>query len=315
MTVISSTAHDNDIIRLSKKIAVKIGTLRSLLLDIETAFFFGMVYQLGAQQLTELLSKLFNTSLLDAINEGTHSYDLQDYIVGVVDDAALQQADPQFSMMVPAPDGVLPEMWAAIEITIAESIREVAEKIADTLDHLPTREGEMVFRNLAKLNKQRPTIGVFMAGIKHKREAKNLVIFDVSGSMSESTVRAIVNEVVALAYKANAYLAIVSDHTFYWGVGEADVTSVLTNAEYGGTHYETLASLLNERNWGTVITIADYDSAAAAKQSLANTVRTSIERVIDVSLVDVPTYLSECVGLFAKEVRPILIGTSNRVLH
>ena len=61
-------------------------------------------------------------------------------------------------------------------------------------------------------------------------------------------MRAIVGDVVALAYKANATLAVVSNHTYYWNPGEYSVDSVLSVAEFGGTQYETLIPLL-QQDW------------------------------------------------------------------
>jgi hypothetical protein len=139
------------------------------------------------------------------------------------------------------------------------------------------------------------------------------VIFDVSGSMTESTVRAIAPEVVALSWKANASLAIVSDTCRVWDPGTFTVDDVLREAEYSGTHYETLLPLLR-RDWGTVITIADYDSSQDAKTHLRENAFGKIGQVLDLSLVSRPTYLAECVGQFADKVTPLLVGSSSYVL-
>jgi len=119
--------------------------------------------------------------------------------------------------------------------------------------------------------------------------------------------------VVSLAYLANAHLAIVSNTTTHWEPGNYDSTSVLAKAEFGGTHYETLEDLL-QRDWGTVITVADYDSSISAADSIASKCRGSIDEVVDVSLVDRPTYLAEVVGQLAAKVTPVLIAQSRYVL-
>jgi len=312
MTSTHSFLTEGGLLRLSEKTAISFTTLKDLLPDVETALFFGKVYDLSTEGVTYLLQELFKTPLLKAL-DGQHSTELQSYVVGLdVPDAHKKKAKYGH---VPAPQGVLPEMWAQMEITIAGSIREVAEKLKDTLEHLPSKEGKMVFRNLALLNRQRPTIGDYVARIKHTPITDNLLIFDTSGSMTSTTVEAISQEVVDLAYSSNSTLAIVSNTTQYWGPGEATVAAVLKAAQYGGTRYETLASLLNQRNWANVITIADYDSSGSAKEYLAKKVTTRAQRVIDISLVNVPTFLSECVGQFADKIQPILIGNSYRVLH
>lgn len=93
---------------------------------------------------------------------------------------------------------------------------------------------------------------------------------------------------------------------------------VLARAEYGLTKYRMLAPLL-DRDWGTVVTIADYDSSLGAKQALARR-KGRIGTVLDISLVGKPTFLSECVGQLADEVKPLLVtrascapGTDQRV--
>jgi hypothetical protein len=120
--------------------------------------------------------------------------------------------------------------------------------------------------------------------------------------------------VVALSYKANAHLAIVSDATVHWAPGSYSTDDVLDRATYGGTHYETLRELL-DMDWGTVITVADYDSSLSAKGSIARLCNGTIDTVLDVSLVNQPTFLAECVGQLAREVRPILIANSTYVLR
>ena len=73
--------------------------------------------------------------------------------------------------------------------------------------------------------------------------------------------RTIVEDVVALSWEADAHLAIVSNTCTHWFPGEYSVSAVLNAAEYGGTHYEELAPLFENYDWGVVITIADYDSS------------------------------------------------------
>mgnify|MGYP003694702699 CR=1 FL=1 len=60
------------------------------------------------------------------------------------------------------------------------------------------------------------------------------------------------------------------------------VDGVLAEAEYGGTHYETLSKLL-DKDWGVVVCIADYDSSLRAKEAIARC-RGHIELVLDISL-------------------------------
>lgn len=291
---------------------VSVATLKALLPDIETALFFGKVYGLNYSQLSSLLRLLFNSTVLEALTEGEHSTELQDYLVDTIPEDVLIQATQLVDK--PAPVGVLPEIWAELEVEVADSIAKVATELAGALDLLPGKYGHMVFQQMAKLNRQRNTIGSYSAVVKRESQVPNLVILDVSGSMSEATVRAIAEDVVALGYKANAHFAIVSDGATAWEPGSYNVDQVLASATYGGTHYETLTPLLN-RSWGTVITIADYDSSLSAQEYIRLHAKGSIQQVLDLSLVNQPTFLAECLGPLASSIRPLLIGNTRYVLR
>ena len=288
-------------------------TLKTILTDIEYALFFAKAYKMSPENVALLLKRLFNTSVIDALTNGEHSTELQDYIVTIVPEDVLHMVQRVDFVPTQHKSEVLAQLWEQVETTVAKSIQEVADKLGTVLDALPGMEGQMTFRTLAKLNRQRPTIGSYEALIQHPHSGKNLVILDVSGSMTETTIRTIVEDVVALSYKAKAQLAIVSNNTYTWEPGTYSVQDVLNAAEYGGTHYESLIPLLNE-DWATVVTIADYDSSRSAQQAIKHRATGSVEQVLDISLVNRPTFLAECVGQLAQDVKPILIGDSYRVL-
>lgn len=307
-------SESTDLFEMGAGRYISVSMLKKMLPDTETALFFAKVYKLSYRQLSQLLAKVRDTTVVEALlGEGAnHSQELQDYLVETVPDYVVEPGMLNFTG-APPPAEVLPQLWEQLEVEVAESIQAVADKLAGVLDAMPSKYGEMTFQHLRKLNVQRGSIGTYGAVIQHKQLAPRLVILDVSGSMSEGTIRRIVNEVVALAYKADASLAIVSENTYYWDAGAFSTADVLHAAEYSGTHYETLAPLL-DRSWETVITIADYDSSMSAKTMLANR-RGTIEQVLDISLVDRPTFLSECVGQRSKAVKPLLIGNDYRVMR
>lgn len=310
MTLSSSeTEAANELFDLGGDRFVSVGTLKSLLPDVETALFFAKVYGFNAGRLGKLLS-LFHTNLMDVLNEGGHSMDLQDYIVSVVTPAEKQVVDAStFVQDVQPPDLVLPEVWASLEITISKAIQETADKLGDVLDSLPGKEGKMVFATMAQMNRQRPVIGDYRAQIQHAHKPSNLIIFDDSGSVGSNTVHAIADEAVALGWKADAHFAMVSTTTRYWEPGTYNTKDILSKAEYGGTRYETLEDVLVSRPWHSVITIADYDSSMGAFHRLALLGdKVSIGTVLDISLVPRMSFLSECVGQFANEVKSILIS-------
>jgi hypothetical protein len=204
---------------------------------------------------------------------------------------------------------VLPELWKAAEVQVAASIQEVADKLKEVVGAMPGKQGEMVFRSLMTVNAKRPLLGDYKAAVHHAPQRENLVILDVSGSMTEHTIATIIEDVVALSWLANAHLAIVSDTATHWGPGEYDAAAVLKVAEYCGTHYETLSALLDQ-DWGVVVTIADYDSSPSAQRAIKNC-QGQIEQLLDISLVDRPTYLAEVVGQLAKDVRPLLVAATD----
>ena len=303
-----------DLVEVKPGLKFDTATLSQMLPNFESALFFGKTYGLDPQQLSNLLYVLFGDDDVVAAftNEGgQHSEELQDYIAELGYEYLIEKGTVEL-IDEPPPAAFLPEVWAAAQVTIAASIQEVAEKLADVVGHMPGKEGQMMFSSMMKMNARRPIIGDYKARIHHAPQRPNLVIFDVSGSMSESTVKTIVDDVVALSWAANASLAIVSNTTTFWNPGEFSSLSVLEAAEFGGTHYETLTEILN-KDWGVVVCIADYDSSPSAKSAIASC-NGEIELLLDISLVNQPTYLSQCVGLRAGEVRPLLVAANGAQL-
>lgn len=311
----SSTADARaslEIIELKRGLRFTLPILRMLLPTIETALFFSKVYELSAAEVGRLLQLLFKTDVVKALTSGSHSTELQGYVIDdLVPALPITKGQVTFKN-VPPPGELLPELWASLEVEVAQSIKDVANKLKDTIGLMPGKKGAMVFKTMAKVNLRRPTLGDYRASIHHAPVKDNLVILDVSGSMTAETVRKIVADVVALSYTANAHLAIVSNTTTHWEPGAYNVDAILRAAEFGGTHYETLKPLF-DRDWGVVVCIADYDSSRDAARALSKC-KGRIDQVLDVSLVNQPTYLAECVGQLADEVRPLLIAPGHRVL-
>lgn len=314
-----------ELVEVKPGVKFSLAVLQDLLPDTETALFFGKVYELNEPQLRQLLRLVLHVDLAEALfgEEHQHSTDLQDYLVGYEDEQGIWHdgiVDPStfaegqaLSFAPTVPHGeILPEVWALLEVEVAQSIKDVAARLESVVSMLPGKQGKMVFQTMAKMNARRPVIGDYRASIQHERHQQNLLVLDVSGSMSEGTVRRIIDDVVALSYAADAAMAVVSNTTTFWEPGNYGVDDVLAACEFAGTRYETLKPLFT-RDWGVVITIADYDSSMGAKTALARCTG-RIEQVLDLSLVNRPTFLAECVGQLAKEVKPLLIGSSGHVL-
>lgn len=301
----SNSSNDMTLFEVKPDIYLSAGTLRRHLPTVELALFFAKVYQLDYTKLGQLLRMLFNTPVVQALTEGSHSVELQDYLVETVPTEILAEMQQFTSEPMPSSE-VLVQLWKSLEVEVAKSIQEVANKLAGTLHLLPSKEGDMLFASMAKINRLRPTVGVYGAHIRHAPVPEVLVVLDVSGSMTEETIEAIIGDVVAMSYNANASLAVVSNSAFLWAPGGYSVKDVLAKAEYGGTHYEQLKPLFDQ-SWGTVITIADYDSSPSAMKTLANC-KGRIGQVLDISLVSRTTFLAECVGQLAYEVRPLMLA-------
>ena len=309
VTTMTHSSETYKLFEVKPGIKVPIATLKHWLPDVETALFFAKAYDLDYQQLSRLLVVACNSSVMVALSQGNHSLDLQDYIVDTVPQhLAPLDLDQCFVESAPPPKGeILPELWKQLEVVIATSIKEVTDKLHSVLATLPSKEGKMMFSTLAQMNHRRNLIGDYKAQIHHAPVLPVLVILDVSGSMTSETVRAIVDDCVDLAWTADAHFATVSNQAHHWEPGTYSAAKILDVAAFGGTHYEQLAPLLDQ-DWGTVITIADYDSSYSAKQVVAKC-KGRIGKVLDISLVGRPTFLAECVGELADEVQPILIAT------
>lgn len=315
MMTTSSLSDRLKIIELKPGLRFSVGTLQDLLPDAETALFFGKVYDLDAYQLGVLLTTVSNSTVVQALlgEGGTHSVDLQDYVVDLTAQVqGVDKGDVSFDKVIPNGE-ILPELWKSLEVEVATSIKAVAEKLASTVGLMPGKQGSMVFRSLNVMNKRRPVLGDYKARIHHAPVKQNLVILDVSGSVTRGTVEALIDDVVGLSYLANAHLAIVSNTTAEWDAGSYNSDVVLDRAEFSGTCYETLEPLF-DRDWGVVVTIADYDSSWGSMEAIARCTG-RIDQLLDISLVNTPTFLAEVVGQLADNVRPLLVGNSQYVLN
>ena len=283
-----------------------VGALRLALTDAAHAVMFSKFYKLDQSDLGRLFRTVLRTDAVEALagQPWLHSEELQSYLVEIGYEFLVGEGEMIVDEGIADAMLVLPAVWEGLAIEVAKSIAEVAEKLKHVMGRMPANEGAMILKSMMVMNAKRPTIGAHQARIERKHEPPNLVVFDVSGSMSEETVETIVDEVVSLSWTANAALAIVSNHCTYWARGEASREAVLKAAEYGGTHYEELAPLFDD-DWGTVITVADYDSSWAAMEVLKKC-KGSIGLLLDVSLVPRRTFLSECLAPLASESRQLL---------
>ena len=311
MTMTKSSLSDSlALFQVADNVWVTWATLKEWCPDIKTALWFGKVMQLDYTQLSELLRTLFLTPVLDALQQGGHSTELQSYLVDILPgDEQVQEMDPAiFDDDAEPPQGeILPELWESAKIEVAKSIQEVAAQLSKTLHLLPSKDGNMVFKQMYTMNRLRPTIGDYKANIQHQAQPDVCVVLDDSGSVTQPTIRAIIEDVVALSYSANAHLILVSNTARHWDPGTYRVDDVLAAAQYGGTQYEQLAPFF-QKDWGSVITIADYDSSLDAKRHIGANCTGRIGALFDISLVGRPTFRAECLGQLADKVQPLLVA-------
>jgi hypothetical protein len=305
-----------------KLVEVKAGTrfpvaaLRRVLKDPKAVARFVALYRLDEYQTGALLRLLFPDSpVVQALvaSAHLHSGSLQGFIVELgyenkLFDGTVLTPEEEVE---PEPDtDLLAQMFEQLQVKVADNIAEVADQLADTLVGMPGKEGRMRMKSLLKLDRRiKRKLGVHQAQIQHAHKPDNLVVFDTSGSIGEKTTLAIAAPVVAMAVKANAHLVIVSDGARWWKPGEISVEAVLGEAEYAGTHYETLSPLF-DRDWGVVVSVADYDSSYSSKEAIADCTG-RIQLLLDISLVERPTFLAECLEQLADETRPLMVAKAS----
>ena len=294
-----------------------LSALVRLLPTVEIALFFAKLMELSAAECGLLLKKVFDKSTLVAeLTGGVHSTSLQDYLTSVGDfipdlvQGGVEVVTDPYGSNTSLDESVLAQLFESAHIYIAQSIRDVANKTHVLLEGMPTGAAEMHFKTMMKFNAQTGKMGTYSPTFVRPTALNNLVVLDVSASVSESTVGQIIDDVVGLAVKAQATLAIVSNSTTWWAPGTYSTQSVLCAAEYGGTYYETLLPLFH-RDWGEVVSIADYDSSASVLTRFQAEASGSIERVLDVSLVNRPTFLGECLSTIAKSSEVMLLADSD----
>src|SRR5690606_18658388 len=95
MTLSAREVQDSlELFEIKPGTKVRVEILRDLLPDPSTALFFGKAYKLDYRQLSDLLYRLFKTTIIQTLlGEGDkHSTSLQDYIIDIVPAPELQAA-------------------------------------------------------------------------------------------------------------------------------------------------------------------------------------------------------------------------------
>ena len=136
-----------ELIQLKPGLKFSKHSLKMILPDMETTLFFAKLYELNVSELARLLQLVHgNIGVVQALTgeAGVHSTELQDYVVELGYEWLIRQGDVAFSTTVPKGE-VLPELWAALQVDVVKSIKEVAVMLVDVVGELPGKQGEMVF--------------------------------------------------------------------------------------------------------------------------------------------------------------------------
>jgi len=297
-----------DLVDVKAGVVFPLSTLKKILDTNRRLATFAAHFQLDQYELGSLLRLVRpGVTMVQFLSDSAafHSMELQTYIVGLGFEHDIRAGE------IDAPDEVgddelLVELFEQFRVKVATQIDDFAVEMDAALKSAKPKKAKKVLRRMRKLHKTVTKIGLEELVIERYGQEPVLVILDVSASMGEPLIEAIVEPVVAMAVEADAYLAIVSNTTTWWRPGEFSVASVLAAAEFQGTKYETLKVLL-DKDWSTVVTVADYDSSMGAKHAIADCTG-KIGQVLDISVVECPTFLSECVGQLAGEVRPLMVA-------
>src|SRR5690606_26004903 len=103
----SGAAAEVNVIELKPGLKVSVGSLRTILPDVETLLFFGKLFSLDYSTLSYLITTLFKSDVItELFGKGCcHSTELQGYIVSTVpEEVRREHGNGSYSTDVPAPN-------------------------------------------------------------------------------------------------------------------------------------------------------------------------------------------------------------------
>ncbi len=266
---------------------------------------FGQLYKLDAQQLTTLLSIVYDEdTMVQMLTAGDHSYTLQSYIEELEYPLEINETITYSEEKTnPERDGLLAALFDAHQVGVTNLVVEIADKFSKFLMMQPGHESKLEVQRLNKVNRRTQLPVSMRSTILNSNLLPNLLIIDVSGSQGYTLIESIVDETIDLAVKYDMHLAIVS-HSAEWFIpGTYDRDTVMqSSCMNGGTRYAALAEIgVASQAWGTVVTVADIDG----QQSDMDAWRKAggqVDKVIDISTVAGQTWLSEIVNVQSQGV-------------
>lgn len=296
---------------VTDKYVFDLTALEDILTSLEVTLFFAKALELSVNDRSRLIRAIHKTDLIDELLNGEHSIDLQDY--GIDDPDNWVPTDEwvdalPVESMVPDSEFLL-SIFDDIKVVIASTFVEFTTMLAEVMDAIPSDQAQLMLEDAAKLNYKTNTFGTTQVSVAPIMSLPNALILDDSGSVTRQTFEALVSEYVAVANTHQMHVILVSNTARHFAPEEVSVANLMSVAQFGGTHYEELIrnDILGNMEWGTVITIADYDSSPAAAQVLQNA-RGRIGLLLDLSLVNRRTYLSEVIGHLADDFKQVLVG-------
>lgn len=261
---------------------------------------FGQLYKLNAQQLMHLAQIVYGgENFVDMLTSGDHSYTLQSYTEHIAGELDVEQTIT-FSeeKTVPERDSLLTELFAAHQVGITSLVVEIADKFSKFLNTLPGHESKLEVMRLNKVNRRTGLPVSQRARIEYSNLLPNLLIIDVSSSQGSALIASIVDNCIDLAVKYDMHLGIVSHIAEWYVPGTYDRDAVMNSpCMNGGTSYKALADIgVASENWGTVVTVADFDGQQYDRDAW-HKAGGSVDHVVDISTVTKQSWLSEVVAV------------------
>lgn len=276
---------------------------------------FGQIYKLNAQQLTTVLSIVFDEDdMVQALTSGAHSTTLQsytdtlDYPLDIVETITFS-----YEKTVPERESLFVSLFEANQVGITSLVVEIADKFSTYLRSLPGHESKLEVQRLNKVNRRTGMPVMTRPRIEYSNLLPNLLIIDVSSSQGRDLIENVVDDCIGLAVKYEMHLAIVSHHAEWYTPGTYDRDTVMASPVMGGgTVYRSMVDIgVASQNWGTVVCLADFDGQQNDRTAWQQAGGT-IDKVVDISTVARQSWLSEAVAVqSSSKVQQLVVAPNN----
>lgn len=307
----------------AEKLAGIVTTARSAMMLVK---MLGEQVADPAVTLGRIFSVLKLGTVADYISRGGHSTELQTWwdeqgiSIPIPDKEEVLIDDPAAPSDKPddVDDETLFDLVNNSLVKLPESIQELADGLfIEVLSNLPTGRASYVIEHFQQVSKF-GTFGTMKTGLEYEKNTNACVVLDCSGSMGYRLGEAIANAVVHLANELKCDLILVSSAAKRLPAGTFSAETVKRNWQNAGTYYNQLVPHFKDisQSYDVVVTIADYDSIPSHKIEIAKLCKAKVHTLYDICVqyveqspgVAKSSFLAECLGQLAKEVKPVFVG-------